>query len=177
VVDHQVRAMTWNIWWRFGPRWRERQPGILATIERFTPDVVALQEVWSADGTTQAEHLAKQLGFHSTFAAPSYPTAPDPPVFPDHEGVELGVALLSRWPILSQDVIAMPSRDHAALDTSFCSARGRPGVGRPADRPHLLPARTRGPARQCRVGHDRRGRCGRRLPVRPQGGDLRLPLA
>lgn len=37
MVDPQLRAMTWNIWWRFGPRWRERQPGILATIERFTP--------------------------------------------------------------------------------------------------------------------------------------------
>jgi aryl carrier-like protein len=27
-----IRVMTWNLWWRFGPRWRERQPGILATI-------------------------------------------------------------------------------------------------------------------------------------------------
>ena len=47
MVDYQVRAMTWNIWWRFGPRWRERQPGILATIQRFTPDVVGLQEASS----------------------------------------------------------------------------------------------------------------------------------
>ena len=41
-----VRAMTWNIWWRFGPRWTERQPGLVATIRRFDPDVLALQEVW-----------------------------------------------------------------------------------------------------------------------------------
>ncbi|WP_327635957.1 hypothetical protein OHB24_38940 [Kribbella sp. NBC_00482] len=80
MVDHQVRVMTWNIWWRFGPRWRERQPGILSTIDRVTPDVVALQEVWGAEGTTQAEQFAETLGYHSTFAAPSYPCAPDPAV-------------------------------------------------------------------------------------------------
>ena len=42
VSDGQVRIMTWNIWWRFGPRWWGRQPGIVATIERVQPDVVAL---------------------------------------------------------------------------------------------------------------------------------------
>ena len=115
MVDHQLRAMTWNLWWRFGPRWRDRQAGILATIERFAPDVVALQEVWSADGATQADELARTLGFHATFAAPSYPAAPDPARRPDHAGVELGVALLSRWPVLRQDVIAMPAR-HRAWD-------------------------------------------------------------
>ena len=41
----RIRAMTWNIWWRLGPRWRERQPGLLETIRRFNPDVLALQEV------------------------------------------------------------------------------------------------------------------------------------
>ena len=41
----RIRAMTWNIWWRFGPRWTERQPGLLETIRRFNPDVLALQEV------------------------------------------------------------------------------------------------------------------------------------
>jgi endonuclease/exonuclease/phosphatase family metal-dependent hydrolase len=115
MVDHQVRAMTWNIWWRFGPRWRERQPGILATIERFTPDVVGLQEVWSTGERTQADELAEALGFYATFAAPSYPAAPDPHVAPDHAGVELGVALLSRWPIVRRDVITMPAR-HRAWD-------------------------------------------------------------
>src|SRR5829696_6657449 len=113
MVDYQVRAMTWNVWWRFGPRWRERRPGILATIQRFTPDVVGLQEVWSTGERTQADELAEALGFSATFAAPSYPAAPDPPVAPDHTGVELGVALLSRWPIVRRDVIMMPARTPA----------------------------------------------------------------
>jgi endonuclease/exonuclease/phosphatase family metal-dependent hydrolase len=121
MVDYRVRAMTWNVWWRFGPRWRERQPGILATIERFTPDVVALQEVWSAGETTQADELAEALGFHTSFAAPSYPAAPDPPVELDHAGVELGVALLSRWPIVQREVIPMPAR-HRAWDPVILKA-------------------------------------------------------
>jgi hypothetical protein len=29
MVDSTVSAMTWNIWWRFGPRWRDRQPAII----------------------------------------------------------------------------------------------------------------------------------------------------
>jgi endonuclease/exonuclease/phosphatase family metal-dependent hydrolase len=110
MADYRVRAMTWNLWWRFGPRWRDRQSGILATIERFQPDVVALQEVWGAGETTQADELATALGFSATFAAPSYPAAPEPPSVPDDEGIELGVALLSRWPIGRREVITMPAR-------------------------------------------------------------------
>ena len=115
MVDAQVRLMTWNIWWRFGPRWQERQPGIRATIDRLAPDVLALQEVWSAGGTTQAHELADGLGFHATFASPSYPPAPGASAREDHDGVDLGVALLSRWPILTSDAIVMPAR-HRSWD-------------------------------------------------------------
>ena len=122
MADPQLRAMTWNIWWRFGPRWRERQPGILATIERFDPDVIALQEVWAAGGTTQAHEFAAALGFHAVFAAPSYPRTPEPILTPDHDGVELGVALLSRWPIVEHDAIPMPAR-HRSWDPVVLRAR------------------------------------------------------
>jgi endonuclease/exonuclease/phosphatase family metal-dependent hydrolase len=128
MVDYRVRAMTWNIWWRFGPRWRERQPGILATIQRFTPDVVGLQEVWSSEGRTQADELAEALGCDATFAAPSYPAAPDPPVAPDHAGVELGVALLSRWPIRAA------RRDHDAGSPPRLGPSDSQGLARPSGR-------------------------------------------
>ncbi|MFB6719432.1 endonuclease/exonuclease/phosphatase family protein [Kribbella sp. NPDC056345] len=128
MTDHQVRVMTWNIWWRFGPRWRERQPGILETIRRFTPDVVGLQEVWGTRDTTQAEELADALDMHAAFAAPSYPAA-------DRSDVELGVALLSRWPIAQYDGIAMPSR-HRAWDPVVLKA----AVDHPAGRMPVLVA-------------------------------------
>jgi endonuclease/exonuclease/phosphatase family metal-dependent hydrolase len=111
MADNTVRAMTWNIWGRFGPRWQERQPGIRATLERYRPDVVALQEAWSADGTTQADELAEALGMHAVFAAPSYPPEPG-----------LGIAVLSRWPVLDHDAPAMPAR-HRRFDPVALAVR------------------------------------------------------
>ncbi|MFI6074345.1 endonuclease/exonuclease/phosphatase family protein [Actinoplanes sp. NPDC051343] len=110
MADSMVRAMTWNIWWRFGPRWRDRQPGLRATLEGLRPDVVALQEVWAGDGTTQAHELASALGMHAVFASPSYPPAPDDPGVDDWAGIDLGIAVLSRWPILGHQTAVMPAR-------------------------------------------------------------------
>jgi endonuclease/exonuclease/phosphatase family metal-dependent hydrolase len=122
MADSMVRAMTWNVWWRFGPRWRDRQPGIRATLERFRPDVVALQESWSGDGTTQADELADALGMHAVFASPSYPPAPEDKGVADWTGIGLGIAVLSRWPILDHEAVAMPAR-HRDWDPVVLSAR------------------------------------------------------
>lgn len=121
MADSMVRAMTWNVWWRFGPRWRDRQPGILATLERFRPDIVALQEVWAGDGTSQADELAKSLGMHAAFASPSYPPAPAGPEA-DWAGIDLGIAVLSRYPILDQQDAVMPAR-HRDWDPVALSVR------------------------------------------------------
>lgn len=109
MVDSTVRAMTWNIWWRFGPRWRDRQPGLRATMERLRPDVVALQEVWAGDGTTQADELAAAVGMRAVFASPSYPCAPA------GSDIDLGIAVLSRWPILDHSAHRLPAR-HRSWD-------------------------------------------------------------
>ena len=121
-MDSSVRVMTWNIWWRFGPRWRDRQPGILATLERVRPDVVALQEVWGGGGTTQAHELAQVLGMHAVFAAPSYPVAPQDPDRNDWSGIELGLAVLSRWPVLDSSAMVMPTR-HRSWDPVALTVR------------------------------------------------------
>jgi endonuclease/exonuclease/phosphatase family metal-dependent hydrolase len=105
-----MRVMSWNLWWRFGDAWRERDRGILATLAALRPDVAGLQEVWGSAGTTQAEQLAERLGMHAAFAAPSLPPPPDPPERPDQAGVEVGVAVLSRWPILEVRHHRLPSR-------------------------------------------------------------------
>ncbi|MBM2623164.1 endonuclease/exonuclease/phosphatase family protein [Actinoplanes sp. LDG1-06] len=103
MADSTVRALTWNLWWRFGPHWEERQPGIRATLERFRPDVVALQEVWGGTDTTQAHELAETLEMHAVFASPSYPPSP-------RDDLDLGIAVLSRWPILDHESLVMPAR-------------------------------------------------------------------
>ncbi|MBB5787810.1 endonuclease/exonuclease/phosphatase family protein [Jiangella mangrovi] len=88
--------MTWNVWWRFGERWRERQIGIAATLAAHQPDIVGLQESWSVREASQAAVLAAPLGLHSVYGGPSLP---DPIEAPGHDGVDLGLAILSRWPI------------------------------------------------------------------------------
>jgi endonuclease/exonuclease/phosphatase family metal-dependent hydrolase len=122
MTDSTVRAMTWNLWWRFGPRWQDRQPGIRATLERFRPDVVTLQEVWAGGGTTQADELAGALQMHAVFASPSYPPAPDDPATPDWAGIDLGIAVLSRWPVIDQETLVMPAR-HRQWDPVALLAR------------------------------------------------------
>ena len=115
MVDSAVRALTWNIWWRFGPRWQDRQPGIRQTLERLDPDVVALQEVWSGAQTTQADELAAALGMHAVFAGPSYPAAPT-------GDIGLGIAVLSRWPVLDHQTLVMPAR-HRSWDPVTLAVR------------------------------------------------------
>ena len=95
-----MRVMTWNLQWRERDDWRARQPGIGSALEAVRPDVAGLQEVWATAETNQAALLAERLGMHAAFGAPSLPPPPDPPERPDQAGVEVGVAVLSRWPIL-----------------------------------------------------------------------------
>jgi endonuclease/exonuclease/phosphatase family metal-dependent hydrolase len=104
-----MRVVSWNLWWRFGGNWRERQDGIVSRLRDLRPDVAGLQEVWGGAGTTQARVLAGHLGMHAAFAAPSLPPPPVPPRSPDQDGVEVGVAVLSRWPILGARRHRLPS--------------------------------------------------------------------
>ena len=72
-----MRVVTWNVWWRFGDAWRDREPLIAGVLTEVAPVVVGLVETWSGDGTTQAQMIADRLGgFHSAFAPTSLPPAP-----------------------------------------------------------------------------------------------------
>src|SRR5918993_4052058 len=125
--DPRLRVMSWNVWWRFGPDWRRRERGILATLEALRPDLVGLQEVWGAEDTTQAEVLGRELGMHPVFGAPSLPPPPDHPESADQVGIEVGVAVLSRWPVTHVRKHALPSRKAAptvALDVTVAHPSG-----------------------------------------------------
>jgi endonuclease/exonuclease/phosphatase family metal-dependent hydrolase len=120
VVDTTLRVVTWNVWGRFG-EWEQRQEGIEAALEAAQPDVVCLVEAWqNRDGPdNQAERVARRLGFeHHQFAG----------------GWEVddwtsGLAVVSRWPILSSGDRDLPNRDGtgnagSALFTAIDGPRG-----------------------------------------------------
>jgi endonuclease/exonuclease/phosphatase family metal-dependent hydrolase len=91
-----VRVVSWNVWWRFGGNWRDRERAIVVRLREANADVIGLQEVWGDDGLTQADVIAEALGLYAAFSAPSLPPVPVPAKSVDQEGVSLGVAVLSR---------------------------------------------------------------------------------
>lgn len=122
----RARVMTWNLWWRFGSRWRDRQHGVLETLRGVDADVIALQEVWGTAETTQADELAGRLGLHGGFAAPSYPPPSDAPRSGEDEGVELGLGLLSRWPITGLRRVETPARHRTLGPVALVATLGHP---------------------------------------------------
>jgi endonuclease/exonuclease/phosphatase family metal-dependent hydrolase len=97
--------MVWNVWWRFGDDWRARDEGILATFETYRPDVLGLVESWSGDGTDQPQRLAASAdGLHSAWI----PAAAAPFEVPGHPGIDGGLGLVSRWPILEVGAHELP---------------------------------------------------------------------
>ncbi len=94
-----LRVASWNLWGRWGP-WEARQEPIRRTLAAIDADVVGLQEVWAEDERTQASVLADAFGFHSAYGS----RLP----FPDFH---LGVAILSRWPIVGGEERPLPAAD------------------------------------------------------------------
>lgn len=93
-----VRAVTLNIWNRLGP-WEERLAVIRDGLRELSPDLVGLQEVIDIHGSSQAEVIAEGLGYHTAYGLAN----------PYGEGISLGNAVLSRWPILASRVAKLPN--------------------------------------------------------------------
>ena len=99
-----LRVLTLNIW-NLSGGWRGRRAEIVRWLDRLSPDVVCLQEVVElADGRNQARWLAGAAG---TGDAP-YHLAYGPAHVAEAEGWSFGNAVLSRWPIESAEVSALP---------------------------------------------------------------------
>ena len=115
LITTRVRVVTWNVWGRLGP-WRERQPVIADALASAAPDLVALQESWTAEvGTGQAAEPGERLGLrhHATSADPGVAAS--------------GTAVLSRWPITATATHRLPGRDDepgVALATGIDGPRG-----------------------------------------------------
>ncbi|MFS0910772.1 endonuclease/exonuclease/phosphatase family protein [Microbacterium sp. 179-I 3D2 NHS] len=158
-----LRAMTWNVWWRFGGNWQQREPGLLAVVRDQQPDVLGLQECWGADGVTQADVLAQAIGGSAAFVPVGLPPEPEPVEEPSQAEARMGLGLVSRWPIAHVERAATPSdgRVNAALVATVAHPRGelRVVVGATSWEPERLDETTAQVAalRQItREGHDAR---------------------
>jgi endonuclease/exonuclease/phosphatase family metal-dependent hydrolase len=138
-----MRVMVWNVWWRFGDNWREREESIQATLEAYRPDVLGLTETWSGEGTDQPHRLAGPCGLHAAWAPSSFP----PIAYDGQPGIDMGIGLLSRWPILAIEAHELPAGE-----------RGRPGpaallatIDHPRGPLHVIVAGTEPGLAQCRA--------------------------
>ena len=125
-VPARLTVLTWNIWWRFGPHWQDRQRALLRTLREIDADVVALQEVWGNAQTTQAHEFAEQLKLHASFAEPSYPPVSDVPRGDGDEELTLGLGLLSRWPIVNVERVELPARHRRFSPVALAARLERP---------------------------------------------------
>jgi endonuclease/exonuclease/phosphatase family metal-dependent hydrolase len=114
-----MRLVTWNVLWRFEPDWQEREAGILEMLDLLQPDVVGLQECWGTAAHTQADVVAAHLGMYAAFDGPSLPPVPDPPEHPGQAGVEVGLGLVSRWPITDIRTDRLPATHRAAAPVAL----------------------------------------------------------
>ncbi len=126
-MDDSIRAMTWNVWWRFGGNWREREPGLIAVLRDVDPDLLGIQECWGSEERTQADMVAEALGErYAAFVEQDMPPVPDPPEDDTQRGVVMGIGLVSRWPIASVERVDVPSegRRNAALVATISRPNG-----------------------------------------------------
>jgi endonuclease/exonuclease/phosphatase family metal-dependent hydrolase len=121
-----IRVMTWNVWWRFGGNWQQRERGLHHVLSEVRPDLLGLQECWGYADTSQAEVLAEQLGMFSAFVRVGLPAEPFPVEEPTQTGATMGLGLLSRWPLRTVVAAGMPSADRhlSALVATVDHPRG-----------------------------------------------------
>ena len=102
LLDTTLTALSWNLWWRFGP-WEQRYPRILSVLRELSPDLVGLQEVWRDGDACQAQLLAEELGYSYAYTGAS-----------QINRIDFGNAILSRWPISESEsypLTSVPSND------------------------------------------------------------------
>lgn len=118
----RLRIVTLNIWNREGP-WEERLALIRAGVAELAPDLMGLQEVLrfrdDRGETGQDLEIGREGGYHVAFGV-----ATDL-----GHGLAFGNALLSRFPIVDQNVIPLPGTDVSDQARSVLFARVRAPFG------------------------------------------------
>jgi endonuclease/exonuclease/phosphatase family metal-dependent hydrolase len=123
-----MRVLTWNLWGRGGD-WRSRQDAIAAVIADAAPDVCGLQEVWDAPDGNLADQLAGQLDLGWCWRG-AHPPRPE-------DGVSIGNAVLSRWPVLAVEELRLPAGDLPERRVAVCARIAAPAGVLPFVTTHL----------------------------------------
>ena len=95
-MDGGLTCLTWNLWWRFDD-WRARLRATTSILQDVQPDVCGLQEVWADADANASQLLAAELGLYWTWVPSPAPEAWQRRL--GRPGVDIGNAVLSRWPI------------------------------------------------------------------------------
>ena len=98
-----LSVLTLNLWHDAGP-WPARRERIRSWIDRLAPDLIAFQEVLRVPWLDQLADLLGERPYHVAFA----PASPFWRAGREAERGELGNAVASRFPIESQESIALP---------------------------------------------------------------------
>jgi endonuclease/exonuclease/phosphatase family metal-dependent hydrolase len=123
-----MRVLTWNLWGRDGD-WRRRRDAIATVIGDAAPDVCGLQEVWDAPDGNLAADLAERLDLRWCWAR-AHPPRPG-------DGVSIGNAVLTRWPITTVNELELPTVDQPERRVAVCARIAAPGGVLPFVTTHL----------------------------------------
>jgi endonuclease/exonuclease/phosphatase family metal-dependent hydrolase len=124
----RVRVLTWNLWGRNGD-WERRLDAIATVIADAAPDVCGLQEVWDTPDGNLAAELADRLGLGWYWARAHEPRPED--------GLSIGNAVLSRWPILAVEEAELPTASMPERRVAVGARIGAPAGALPFVTTHL----------------------------------------
>jgi len=121
-----MRVLTWNLWWLFGD-WPRRQQAIESVLMAHPAHIYGLQEVWATESENFARMMANRLGLHYVWAPSPRPERWQQRVGDD--GVQIGNAILSRWPIVTSEAHPLPAGDTEDEGRTLLSAQIDSPVG------------------------------------------------
>ncbi len=100
-----IKLMTLNLWGY--EQWDTREKAVLSLMKKQSPDIIALQEVrfdMTKAPTSQAAHLASKGSFPYVIYTPSLREGRRPRQRTLTEGYSHGLALLSKYPVVSSEL-------------------------------------------------------------------------
>ena len=117
MLETTCRVATWNVWGRYG-EWSARLDGIIAELKRSAPDVVCLEEAWTTPEETEGDLVGEALGLSHRFTWGDW----------SRDGWKSGVAICSRWPIVTQERRPLSGESDAAGSAVYTEIGGPRGI-------------------------------------------------